>query len=318
MNSQHTPEATGAGMKAGTSRWRRCRLAGAAGATAVATTLALALGAAVPAGASLASPSPIVPPPIAPPPILPPVMAPPPAYQAPTANLTKVANALSLRNKSVTTVVQAAAGLKLTNRVNINVYFAAYSHYETRQTQRYVGTTGNRFSYSFPELDGLARPEDIQVILSERTRQGAVNFTINWHLDNVQPLYDVSVSPLSFHLNNDCDWIGDSEPMVVWVDPGGQYHENDFSLGGGGTRALTDFASTWTEVGMGQGRIRPAVTWQEDDPFEGPHQFDVGPTSPLLPGRSYSVSQVMNDAYGNDCNATLSWQVTYTLRTYAL
>src|SRR5438309_612257 len=96
-----------------------------------------------------------------------------PAFTGPTADLATVANNISYRAKSVTTVISAPAGLALEEPVNISVgYVGKYGG--TRLTQDYVASTGNRFLYNFPAGDSTGYVADIWVTLSEANPDGGV------------------------------------------------------------------------------------------------------------------------------------------------
>lgn len=78
------------------------------------------------------------------------------AYQGPTDNLTKVANAVEVRFKSLTTIVQFKPGLAVTQPVDISVgYYSPAGSY--RVTQTYSPGSGNRFLYGDNEGEGQTR-----------------------------------------------------------------------------------------------------------------------------------------------------------------
>ncbi len=89
-----------------------------------------------------------------------------PILVAPTRNLTKVANAFTMRHKSLTTSLSVAPGLTLKRLVEISIGY--YSPAGTKRiTQSYVAGSGNRFLYNDPEGDGKLRRLRMDVTLSE-------------------------------------------------------------------------------------------------------------------------------------------------------
>jgi hypothetical protein len=233
-------------------------------------------------------------------------------YTAPTANLTKLANAFTQQQKSVTSLIAAPAGLGLTHPVSISV---SYEDGGTT-TQNYSNSGGDHFLHNFAANNGVAAYRGISVNLDETVSATQHQLYRIQYLPLVQPLYDVRVSALTFHLNNDCDWIGDSEPVVQWKDAAGHYGEADFSLGGGDTRTISAFAHTYTEVGQLNQLHTPYVQWWEDDPFSVGAVVPNVTTPNLVFGPSYSVNHNVNELTGQSCSARLSYSVTKTLRWY--
>ncbi len=233
-------------------------------------------------------------------------------YTAPTANLTKLANAISEKQKSVTNLITAPAGLGLTKPVTISVSYEGGG----TVTQSYVNGSGNRWLHNFPSNNGVAAYRGISVNLDEQISAGQHQLFRIQYLPLVQPLFDVHVSNLAFHLNNDCDWIGDSEPVVQWKDPAGHYGEADFSLGGGESRTLTGFARNYYEVGQLNQLHTPYVQWWEDDPLSVGAVIPNVTTPNLVFGPSYTYSRNLGELTGQGCSAHLSYSVTKTLRWY--
>ena len=142
---------------------------------------------------------------------------------APPSNLTLVANAIELRDKSLTTLVTVAPGLALTQPVEISIgYFSPMK--SARITQSYVAANGNRFLYN--DLEGDGQPRLMRLDISLREPKPAVGFyTFAFSLQaNLDPLYDVAISPLLFTLLTDCDWFGDSEIKFHWYSPDDHEH----------------------------------------------------------------------------------------------
>jgi hypothetical protein len=234
-------------------------------------------------------------------------------YTAPTANLTKLANAFVQKQKSVTSLITAPAGLNLTKPVTISV---SYEGGGTTNVS-YVNGSGNHFLHNFASNNGVAAYRGISVNLDEQVSATQHQLFRIQYLPLVQPLYDVRVSNLAFHLNNDCDWIGDSEPVVQWKDPAGHYGEADFSLGGGDNRTITGFAHTYYEVGQLNQLHTPYVQWWEDDGILSVGAVLPNVTTPnLVFGPSFTVNHNVSELSGQSCSARLSYSVTKTLRWY--
>jgi hypothetical protein len=239
--------------------------------------------------------------------------APPNPYgDAPTANLKRVANALRWNNKSITAVVTLPAGLNLTAPVDVSILFGAYG---PRATQTYNNATGNRYVHNFPDRDGLKRPEELIISLMERGANGdnsayAVRPTVQ-----IEPLYDLSTSPLRFLLVNDCDDVGASEVLLQWLYP--DYQPGKFTRGmrGGQSIDIAAFARTYLEVGQSANLKEPKFTFNEEDPggfYSAPDPSVASP--PLLPGTTRTINLT---EYGpRFCSAQLRYTVTYRLRQY--
>ena len=136
-------------------------------------------------------------------------------YQAPTANLTLVANALRLSYKSVSTLVTVAPNLPVTQPVEISIGYYSPAGNE-RITQSYVRASGNRFLYNDKEGDGKPRTMNISISLREPKAGGGFDtFAVNWQTP-LDPLYDVSIGPFTFDLISKCDAVGKSEILFTW------------------------------------------------------------------------------------------------------
>ena len=101
--------------------------------------------------------------------------APPPLYPGPTQNITKVANAVQVKAKSLTIQVTVAPGLALTQPVTISIAFVGQS--ANRLTQPYVAATGNRFLYNDPEGNGQPRLAHVDMTLTEPKPGGGLTAT---------------------------------------------------------------------------------------------------------------------------------------------
>jgi hypothetical protein len=231
----------------------------------------------------------------------------------PTNNLTAVANGVSVRAKSVTAVVTVAAELPVTNPVEVSVLFGT-----RRVTQDYVRSTGLRFLFQFPENGGGKRTENILVNLTERTPTGAVpfHFTVP---TTIEPLYDVTFSPLTFHvLSDSCTVTCGHDPEVAWMDNAGAQYQS-VSASDGDTRQLTRFARHLTEVGLASGPPKPGIVWtvwQVDlSGFHGPAAPSID--GQLLPDTTRTVHFTADGVAGDGfAHAEFSYDQAIVLRTY--
>lgn len=230
---------------------------------------------------------------------------------ASTANLKKVANALHLDRRSVTVVVTLPPGLGVTNRVDVSVDFDERGA-SRRVTQPYDNTRGNRILADLADGGGARRRAEVVISLSEASAVYSVRSTVD-----VEPLYDIAVSPLSVYLVNDCDEFGASEPHFYYRLPNGQARDVEISMSGGETYPIGRFAQIYHQVGQSANLGFPTFTFNEDDLFDGVHEFySTNPDrnqKPLLPGKSQTVGVDMTSATDNFCAAKLSYTVTMTL-----
>ena len=258
-------------------------------------------------------------------------------YAAPTANLTAVANALSMKRKSLTTVITTAPGLLLTQPVEISIAYISPAGPPiggNRLTQPYQRKFGNRFLYHDPEGEGTPRRLRMDIWLTEPKPEGGhYSYSMSWEAD-LDPLYDITISPLAFELRSNCDYIGNSEIRFGWAYPDAvspsarnKFH---FSTTKGKTVLIQPFGWARTEVSTAaitsMNLHLPAILWTEHDPnpgvpFEGLFRF----SAVKLPGKTqlFDFALFPDQPYpgpdqirGNTCIARLSYKIAYNLRTY--
>ncbi|MEO8325320.1 MAG: hypothetical protein ABI618_05685 [Nitrospirota bacterium] len=252
----------------------------------------------------------------------------------PTENLTKVINALSHRHKSLTTVITTAPGLQLTQPVEISILFSSPWGTNIRLTQPYQQKFGNRFVYQDPEGEGTLRHLRMDIWLTEPKPEGGhYSYSMTWQAD-LDPMYDITISPLAFELRSNCDYIGNSEIRFGWAYPDAvspsarnKFH---FTTTKGKTVWIQQFGWTRTELTtvaiMSMNLHMPAILWTEHDPnpgvpFEGLFHFSVvklpGKTQlfdfALFPDQPYPGPDQIR---GNTCIARIQYRITYNLRTY--
>ena len=235
-------------------------------------------------------------------------------YTGPTTNLTRIANSIQFQHKSVTAAVIVPAGLAPTNPVEVSVLFG-----DRRITQSYNSTLGLQLVHDFPDNAGARRSENVLVNLTEQTPTGAIPFHFTQPLP-IDPLYDVTLSPLTFRLLSDCHVIGDTEPQIIWRDSTGD-HDQTVSLGVGDIRQINRFAQHYTEVDLAHGLRKPGLIWMDrgDLPIPGtgfdgtPNPRDEGP---LLPDTNRAVHFTRDAENDGFCLGEFSYQQTITLHTY--
>lgn len=247
-------------------------------------------------------------------------------YQAPTADLTLVANALRLAHKSLSTLVTAAPNLPVTQPIEISIgYYSPTGN--QRITGSYVRSSGNRFLYNDKEGDGKPRTMTINISLRElKTGGGYETFAVNWQV-NLDPQYDVSIGPIAFDLISRCDAVGKSEILFTWFSPDLQYHKFKFSTRAGSRTTIGPFAWTRQEVGWAHQLFREKAEFYDEDSavtevlwnclpaacgFRG---NPVRPTQHLLTGTTALIKGNLK-AENDNCQAYFEYQMTKTLRLY--
>jgi len=251
-------------------------------------------------------------------------------YVAPTQNLTLVANALRLNYKSLTTFVTIPQGLPVTQPVEVSIgYYSPAGLYGPgfqRMTQSYVRSAGNRFLNNDPEGDGKVRRMRVDISLRESNPGGQpVTFSFSWQVD-LDPLYDVAISPLHFSLSDNCDIAGNSEIRFVWWapdDPSQTPHTFNFSTQVSRSTVINQFAWARQEVSaLNNLRQLYFYFWEKDTihptfGFRAPGGGAV--VNNLVPGKTKVVEGNLTDEASSnkqDCRAYFEYTITYTLRLY--
>lgn len=245
--------------------------------------------------------------------------APPLRFTAPTENLTKVANAVQLRTKSLSTVVAVPPGLALTNPVNVRVTYKSPVSGNRMIQDTYNPATGYRKFHNDTEGNRQPRQMTFDILLTEQQPNNQpVSFSFTWQA-NLDPLFDVTVTPLRFKLNSDCDRIGKSEIRFSWMSPDAQQHKKSFSMGKGSTVTVQEFAWSRQEVGASANLGWPQWGFREDDPVGPMGAFLDGfgpPSIKLLPGTSGFVGRTIKEARGQNCSADTAFDITVSVRQY--
>jgi hypothetical protein len=241
-----------------------------------------------------------------------------PHAEAPSDNLRRLATALRVKHKSTTGVMTVAAGLNLTAPVEISVLWDEVGPRPTRATQDYNNATGNRSLFLFPPGDGRPRLVGVVITLAERLPDGtSATYAVRTNV-TIKPLYDVTVSPLRFTLEDDCDLVGESEVWLMWLRPDGSAGEFRRDMIEGQFVSIAGFAATYREVGVSTGLEEPPIKFYEDD-FDGGTTF-YGPPGRngrgLLPGGNRAIDRftyAINDVL---CGARYQYDITFQPREY--
>ena len=244
-------------------------------------------------------------------------------YQAPTANLTMVANGLRLKYKSLTTLIVAPPNLPVTQPVEISIgYYSPAGN--QRITQSYVRSTGNRFLYNDKEGDGKPRHMTISVSLREQLPNGEwATYALPWQAD-LDPLYDVAMGPFAFDLISKCDAVGKSEIIFTWYSPDRQYHKFKFSTRAGSRTTIGPFAWARPEVSWSQQLFREQAEFYDEDNVVTEMLWACLPsgcgfsitglnTNHLLTAKTQLVKGNLK-ARNDDCQAYFEYSMTKTLR----
>jgi hypothetical protein len=244
-----------------------------------------------------------------------------PYANAPTDNLRKVAAGLQFRYKSTTGLMTVPAGLNLTAPVEISVLWDETGPRRTRVTQDYTNATGNRSIFLFSAEDGGSRPVQSVVSLAERApdNEFIATYAVRSSV-TLEPLYDVSVSPLEFKLVSGCDLVGASEVVlrVRYLDDRNMnthvdmYKMNTYE---GNRHTFAEFAQAHPEVGQSSNFVKPVVEFTEEDPNMFINRIPAA-GQPLLPGTTYAVDTLLVKKSESSCQAGIRYSVTYQLREY--
>lgn len=131
---------------------------------------------------------------------------------APTDGLRRLANAMSIKTRSVTVQVSFPR-LDGTTPTEISIGFAG-----PRQTQDYRFYAGNRFVHSFPVADGRPQRAYVSVTLRELTPEGK-RYSVDTFVD-LEPLYDVVLGELILSQTGDGPHVFTGNPFHAPPAPG--------------------------------------------------------------------------------------------------
>lgn len=243
-------------------------------------------------------------------------------YVAPTANLTLIANAIQYRSKSLTTLGVIPAGLKVSGVVQVSIgYYSAAGN--GRVTQNYVTATGNRFLYYDKEGDGKPRAMRVDVSLLEVNPNGAP-FTFSFSSNvNLDPLYDVQISPLRFTLLKDCASFGDSDIGFYWYTPDITQSGNtrNFSTSANKLVVINEFAWVGREISAAIDRRQPVAWFSHRAPsfFTFQRLGHNVSEAKLVPGKTKKLQYLLDETRETTlpgCFANAEYTMNYTLRSY--
>jgi hypothetical protein len=240
-------------------------------------------------------------------------------YVGPTENISKVANALTVRAKSLTTLVRVLPGLVLTKPVTITVNYSSPAG-QNRITQTYDTRFGNRFLYNDPAGNLYPRQMTMSITLTE-DNPGGQPFTYSFPPGKLtlDPLFDVAITPLRFTMTSKCDRFGKSEIVFSWTSPEGGYREKRFSTTKGKRVTISEFAWTRQEASASANLFWPQWGFYESDPaLSGAYLGGFSPpTIKLLPGSSGYVGRSLTAGRGQSgCTADIAFDMTIQVHQY--
>jgi hypothetical protein len=214
-----------------------------------------------------------------------------------------------VKARSVSAVVHAPAGLAVSNTTEISVLFG-----NRRVSQNYDRKAGTTIVFNYPVGDGKQRNEVLTINLTERALTGAVAYHWN-RLAVLEPLFEVTISDLTFTLLNDCDPIGSSEPNVGIGDERGVV-QVQLSMSADEVRHVHQLSRHLPAAKVSDGLIVPDLSFTEEDlgVFHGPPPQPIGPA--LLPGTSRHVVFDADDQFDAFCNARFDYQIGINLLTF--
>jgi len=243
-----------------------------------------------------------------------------PRHVGPTPNITAVANALTVRAKSLTTLVKVLPGLVLTKPVTITVNYSSPAG-QNRITHTYTPRNDNRILYNDPVGNRYPRQMTMSIVLTE-DNPGGQPFTYSFPQGKLtlDPLFDVSITPLRFTLASNCDRVGKSEIQFMWYSPEAKYREKGFSTKKGNLVTIGEFAWSRQEVSASAKLLWP--TWafiEKDRQIFSPQQWSIPKQElKLLPSTASGyVGRSLREASGKSgCAANTAFDVTVQVHQY--
>lgn len=248
------------------------------------------------------------------------VLALPLRYNAPTPGLTAVANALVLKTKSLSMLITAPLGLAVTNAINIRTTYNSSATGSRWNQYVYDPKTGYRNFQNDPNGNLAKRHMKLDILLTELQPGNAqVNFPITWEFD-LDPLFDITISPLRFTLNNSCEhwWEGDADIRFSYRKPDGQTGKKSFGTSKGKTTTINEFAWSAQEVSASAKLFWPDWAFYESDTFESGAFLDGfgTPTLKLLPTAGGFVGRTIQSWHKQSCYADTAFDIVSRIRQY--
>lgn len=250
-------------------------------------------------------------------------MALPPNYVGPTADITAVANAISCTHKSLTITCTVKPGLALTKPVIVGFGFMNSAGVSRIISQYYASSTGNQFVFNDIEWNGQQRRVGLNFsVIQDKLRPGdrGYSLTVPLYLD-LDPLYDITISPMQFTLLSGCALIGDDNIKFEWYSPDGPPMQSySFRTRSGRITAINQFGWARAEVSRSANLHYPVFQFEDTDLLTNPSSgawLGIGPSDfPLLPPSPAGTRVETLGAFGADCSASVQWTLAYTLRRY--
>ena len=206
--------------------------------------------------------------------------------------LTGLANTITVKSKSVTTIVWVPAGVFAAGGDEVSILFGL----GPRQTQSYDPLRGNTFRFDFRVGDGSPRQENVAISLADFAAGGHYGF--------------VRKVPVS----------STNEVKISWSDERGDARQ-ELLMAAGQTKTVDAFGHTVTDVTARDGLQLPFVGFEELDaelpfpPYNFPDPVAAKPQPPLLPD-SRTVQFTSHSPGDEFCNGNFIYATTVTLQTY--
>jgi hypothetical protein len=148
---------------------------------------------------------------------------------------------------------------------------------------------------------------DVSILFSPSGPRGTQTYNVRF-TEQIEPLYDIDVSPLRFDLTNDCDAVGKSELRLAWA----YAHGRDVTFR---TSMRNHDTAQYREVGQSRGLKVPNSLFDDEDP--GGFYARAAPgTEPLPLGTNRKVNTHMSSDNNDSCTAQIRYSITFELRKY--
>ena len=238
-------------------------------------------------------------------------------YTAPTANLTRLANFLTFKHRSVTTQVSAPRHLNLTDPVSIKVQAGGVTE------QAYDNNNGNVIVQNVIENNGAIYDQDAVITLTETLpNHQTTTFAINWR-PQIEPLYNVDIGDLTWITASACttgakylhiNWHWRNADGSVDVDSNGQHFIGTGTFPIGYVASDTQLHQHYTAVGQRDGLLRPQFAFTDADAGAA-FSWPAAQSLVVGPKRGY-WSELVPEANGESCKILIRYALTESIVTY--
>ena len=212
-------------------------------------------------------------------------------WVGPTDNITKVANAIQIQaGKSLNTFVLVATGLALSKPVTISIaYLSPQPSRGTNEGRKPMIRPLVINSYIAIQRETVRRGKfTLDITLTQPEPAGGV-YSFNVPADvMLDPLYDVSISPLVFKLVRGCSNVGANQIDLHWYAPDdatrGEYQTVHFASKEGEQFTIREFSWARSEVSA-TGNLHKVVVWYAETGIHGGFGSYPGPGRKIILSR---------------------------------